>query len=146
MVAGVAPCVTEYSPHFLRYVRITLPDGVKEKGSEFQALQARFESILIDHGLLTPGEGPNERSVTIPNSTVTHVLGDTSVDIARGNLTLSTVSVTDEKSGDDKRTVLTLTVGNAAFPLHRTTLFGTLAENERTYAFKPEIGSTNEEG
>ena len=125
--------------YYCSYVRIALPDGVRDSGSEFQQLQAQFEKILIDHGLLKPGDGPNERSVTIPSVSVFHVLGEETAELAHGDLTLSTVNTSDEKPNTDPEAVLTLTVGDAAFPLHRTTVFGTLAENERTYAFKPEI-------
>lgn len=134
--------LTVYSSS-LRYVRIALPDGVREPGSEFQSLQTQFEKLLIDHGLLKPGEGPNERSVTIPSASVTHVLGDTTVELARGDLTLTTVNTSSEKPDADPQAVLALTVGDATFPLHRTTLFGTLTENQHTYAFKPEIADAS---
>lgn len=103
-------------------------------------LQAQFEMILINHKLLHPGERPNERAVTIPNVTVTHVVGDTITELARGDLTLMTANALDTKPGSDPLAVLTLTVGNAVFSLHRKTVFGTLADNERTYVFTPEMG------
>lgn len=35
--------------------------------------------------------------------------------------------------------LLTLTVGKAAFPLFKTTTFGTLADDSRTYLFTPQV-------
>lgn len=81
-----------------RYVRITLPEGVRQEGSEFQLLQAQFEKILIDHGLLKPGETPNERSVTIPDTSAIHILGDAAVVLAKGDLTLSTVKYIEREA------------------------------------------------
>jgi hypothetical protein len=123
---------------WIRYVRITLPEGVRQSGSEFQLLQAQFEKILIDRGMLKEGEGPNERTVTLPFATAIHVLGSTEAVLARGDLALSTVNAAEKP---DPGVVLTLTVGDAAFPLHRTTVFGTLAESDRMYAFKPELNN-----
>ena len=57
-------------------------------------------------------------------------------------MALSTINTSDEKPDRDPQAVLTLTVGEAAFPLHRATVFGTLADNDRTYAFKPEFVGT----
>ncbi|GJE99673.1 hypothetical protein PsYK624_159440 [Phanerochaete sordida] len=122
------------------YVRLTLPDGVRQSHSGFQMLQAQFETILINHELLRPAERPNERSVTIPNVAVIHVVGNTSTQLASGELTLMTVSALDTQPENDSHAVLTLTIGNAVFPLHKTTVFGTLAESDRTYVFNPEIG------
>lgn len=129
-----------------RYIRITLPDGIRELGSEFQAIQATFERVLIDHGLLSAAEGPNERKVTIPWVTVTHETGDVSAMLAEGDLTLSTINPNEDKPKDDTAAVLMLRVGKALFSLHRTTLFGTLAQNNRTYAFKPEMAASGGEG
>lgn len=128
-----------------RYVRIILPDSVREPHSEFQSLQARFERTLIEFGLLKPSEGPNERTVTIHSVVATHVIADKSVELGRGDLTLSTLDASG-KPGKDKRIVLTLRVGEAVFPLHRATVFGTLAENERTYVFSPEFGGSTGNG
>ena len=36
-------------------MKITLPNGVMEEGSEFAKLQENFEKILIDYGLLKDG-------------------------------------------------------------------------------------------
>ncbi|EKM51053.1 uncharacterized protein PHACADRAFT_263012 [Phanerochaete carnosa HHB-10118-sp] len=117
-----------------------MPDGVRKAHSEFQMLQAQFELILINHNLLKPGERPNERTVTIPNVTITHVVGDTNSGLAYGDLTLMTASVLDTKPENDSLAVLTLSIGNMTFSLHRKTVFGTVTENDRTYVFNPEIG------
>ncbi|THH32717.1 hypothetical protein EUX98_g1458 [Antrodiella citrinella] len=37
------------------YVKLTLPEGVKDEGSEFAQLQEQFEKVLVDHGLLKDG-------------------------------------------------------------------------------------------
>lgn len=36
-------------------MKITLPEGVIQEGTEFAKLQEHFEKILIDHGLLKDG-------------------------------------------------------------------------------------------
>ncbi|KAI0089567.1 hypothetical protein BDY19DRAFT_942922 [Irpex rosettiformis] len=123
------------------YVKLILPEGVSEAGSEFAALQERFERILINHGLLNEGEGtPPEGSVTVPSASASHVLGKTTVDLAKGDLTLASVTPSQSK---DSEPVLVLTVGEAAFPLYPTTTFGTVADDELVYVFKPEtqVGS-----
>ena len=127
-------------------MRVTLPDGVRELGSEFQSLQTQFERVLIEFGLLKPSEGPNEQSVIIPSVIATHVIGSESVEIGRGDLTLSTLDASEKNTGQDKLAALTSRIGEAVFPLHRTTVFGTLVENRYTYAFNPEIGSSTESG
>ena len=121
-------------------MRLTLPEGVRTSHSEFQLLQAQFETILINHNLLKPGERPNERAVTIPNVTVIQVLGESTTELARGDMTLMTASALDTKPNHDSIAILTITVDDKVFSLHRKTVFGTLTENERTYAFNPEIG------
>ena len=37
-----------------RFVKITLPEGVTEDGSQLSNLQTKFEEIIIAHGLLQP--------------------------------------------------------------------------------------------
>lgn len=123
----------------LRYVKIVLPDGVREPDSEFNALQERFEKILISRGLLKPGDGSNERSVTIHSVTATHVVGKTTVDLAHGDMTLSTTTPETNQRVKDPKAILILSVGDAAFPLHLSTIFGTVADDEHVYVFKPEI-------
>lgn len=120
-------------------MKLVLPDGVREPGSEFNALQERFEKILISRGLLKEGDGPAERSVTIPSVTATHVVGKTTVELARGDLVLSTTSPTTDSRVVDPKAILLLSVGQATFPLHLSTIFGTLADDDRVYMFKPEI-------
>lgn len=120
-----------------RYVKLVLPEGVSEAGSEFNALQERFEKILINRGLLSEGEGPpTQGPVTIPFATASHVLGETTVELAKGDLVLSTVAPSQSK---DPKSVLLLTVGASAFQLRPTTTFGTVADNEMVYIFTPEI-------
>ncbi len=124
-----------------RYIRITLPEGVEEEGSEFSALQERFEQVLVNYGLLKAGLGgdePGGRSVVIPSTTATHILGDTIVEISRGDLTLSSLN-----TSSDPGAILTLTVGEAAFLLSKTTVFGTLADDQHAYVFRPEIEKNN---
>ena len=54
-----------------------------------------------------------------------------------GNLTL-TLDISSSTTG-----ALTLTVGKAAFTLHKTTLFGTVADNDLVYVFRPEVTDTS---
>lgn len=124
-------------------MKIVLPDGVLEPGSEFSALQERFEKILISRGLLKEGEGSNERSVTIHNVTATHVVGSTAVELARGDMTLSTTTPETNHRVHDPKAILILSIGEAAFPLHLGTIFGTVAGDEHVYVFKPEIHDAN---
>lgn len=68
--------------------------------------------------------------------TATHVLGTAEVELARGDLTLAPTASSQPSAAQP---VLLLTVGGAAFPLYQATTFGTVADNERVYLFKPEI-------
>jgi len=45
----------EMGGHMSGYGKITLPEGVTEPGSELAQLQAKFEQVLIDQGLLKEG-------------------------------------------------------------------------------------------
>ncbi|KAI0688601.1 hypothetical protein BC835DRAFT_1419040 [Cytidiella melzeri] len=122
----------------LGYAKLVLPEGVSEPNSEFSILQEQFEKILISHGLLDEGENPPPQgSVTIPSVSATHVLGKTTVDLTKGDLTL--VTVAPYQPEHHPNTILVLTVGGAAFPLRPTTTFGTVADDERVYIFTPEI-------
>lgn len=76
--------------------------------------------------------------ITIPGTTAAHVVGSSTVDIGSGNLTLVPASAASHTT--TKATLLTLTVGGAAFPLYSTTTFGTVAGDERIYVFRPELG------
>ncbi|KAI0347419.1 hypothetical protein BDW22DRAFT_1351848 [Trametopsis cervina] len=123
------------------YVKLVLPEGVQEPNTEFSALQERFEKLLINRGLLTEGDNmPAKDSVSIPAVKATHVLGETTVQLAHGKLSLSTVA---PRPSDGPQPILILTVDEAVFPLHKTTLFGTVAGNERVYLFQPEIQDAN---
>ena len=46
----------------IRYVKLSLPEGVKEDGSQLSELQTKFEEILVEHGLLQPAEEASARS------------------------------------------------------------------------------------
>lgn len=82
--------------------------------------------------------------VTVPGTTATHVLGGSSVDLANGDLTLVSTptirSATSESEAPNKKPLLTLTVGKAAFPLYKDTVFGTVEGDERVYIFQPDLG------
>ncbi|KAI0073330.1 hypothetical protein K474DRAFT_227988 [Panus rudis PR-1116 ss-1] len=108
-------------------------------------------------------------AVCIPGAVVTHVLPDESaIRLAKGQLSLyihtlpspcseSTVTSTDDSSSSSSTSstaffssqrvrlrkrpppILTLVVGNAAFPLYHDTPFGTLKDDGRVYIFQPPI-------
>ncbi|OCH85848.1 hypothetical protein OBBRIDRAFT_739112 [Obba rivulosa] len=84
--------------------------------------------------------------VEIPDAIAAHVLGQSSVVLGEGTLaivsTQSSSLAAPAQGGFEDTPILTLTVGSAAFPLFRTSTFGTLANGDyRTYVFTPEIGS-----
>ncbi|KAI0773132.1 senescence-associated protein-domain-containing protein [Trametes elegans] len=129
------------------YVKLTLPEGVLEDGSRLSELQTKFEEVLIEHGFLQPAEESRlyticlsqttKSLVSIPGVIAAQVVGDETSVLSEGTLSLDVIrqqSVEGQKAGP----LLTLTVGTAAFPLYKTTTFGTLAENSRTYLFTPE--------
>ncbi|KAF9817917.1 hypothetical protein IEO21_03111 [Rhodonia placenta] len=85
--------------------------------------------------------------VSIPDVVATHVLGDSNAELGRGDLTLILTESahvvapsSPTRSSSCHAPVLTLTIGKAAFPLFKTTMFGTLADDMRAYVFVPEIG------
>lgn len=89
-------------------------------------------------------------AVTLPTTTATHVLGDTNVVLAEGDLCLYVIapeadweesSVDPQERDTEEKPILTLTVGKAAFPLYRSTVFGTLDGDERVYLFSPKLGA-----
>ncbi len=93
-------------------------------------------------------------SVTFPSTTATHVLGDTSVTLAQGDLCLYVTpplgtlwEESTEEGGsqstpvEEEKPILTLTVGKAAFPLFKSTVFGTVDGDERVYLFSPNLGA-----
>lgn len=79
----------------------------------------------------------SSETITIPDTTASHVVGDTSLDIAHGELTLALALPSENQ---DKTPLFTLTIGKAAFPLYKNTVFGTMAGDERMYVFEPELG------
>ena len=96
--------------------------------------------------MASDGKTP-EVLVSIPDCVATHVLGETSADLGHGDLTLMLTKASDvsapaapSASGTSQHPLLTLSVGNAAFPLLKTTTFGTINDDERVYVFTPEIG------
>ncbi|KAL1943550.1 hypothetical protein VTO73DRAFT_3995 [Trametes versicolor] len=132
------------------YVKLGLPEGVTEDGSRLSELQTRFEEILIEHGLLQPAEESSARQkikdaisskntaslVTIPGAVAAQVLGQETTILSEGALSLAVIPRTD---GESVEPLLTLAVGKAAFPLFKTTTFGTLADDSRTYLFTPQV-------
>lgn len=81
-------------------------------------------------------------TLTIPSTVVKHVLGDSDIHLADGDLNIylhSSPEATVDPEQRDKLPIMTLSVGKAAFPLFRSTLFGTLADDETAYVFSPPI-------
>ena len=92
------------------------------------------------------GKAP-EVLVSIPDCLATHVLGETSADLGHGDLTLMLTKTTEvsaptapSASSTNQHPLLTISVGSAAFPLFKSTTFGTINDDERVYVFTPEIG------
>lgn len=92
------------------------------------------------------GKSP-EILVSIPGCVAIHVLGETTVELAHGDLALMLTKASDvsapaapSASSANQHPLLTLAVGTAAFPLFKTTTFGTMKDDERVYVFTPEIG------
>ena len=102
-------------------------------------------------------------AITLPSTQATHVVGETSMPLAEGDLCLyitppakdvnpsheglveeeeSTVDHFGGGVGNEQadEQILTLTVGKAAFPLFRSTMFGTMDGDERVYLFQPKLG------
>ena len=80
--------------------------------------------------------------LTIPYTVAMHVLGDSEVQFAEGDLNLYLHSSHEgpvDLGQKDKLPIITLSIGKAAFPLFRSTLFGTLADDETAYVFSPPI-------
>ena len=66
--------------------------------------------------------------LTIPYTVAMHVLGDSEVQFAEGDLNLYLHSSHEgpvDLGQKDKLPIMTLSIGKAAFPLFRSTLFGT---------------------
>ena len=77
--------------------------------------------------------------VTIPGVLAAQVLGEQTTILSEGTLSLVLMPQSDHST----EPVLTLTVGKAAFTLHKTTLFGTVADNDLVYVFRPEVTDTS---
>ncbi|CDO76654.1 hypothetical protein BN946_scf184986.g7 [Trametes cinnabarina] len=132
------------------YVKLTLPEGVMEDGSQLSELQTRFEEILIAHGMLQPAEEASARKrikdaiasqdsdplVSIPSVIAAQVLGEETTVLSEGTLRLDVIP---QQEGTEIRPLLTLSVGSASFPLFKSTTFGTLTDDSRTYLFTPEV-------
>ena len=50
-------------PSIPSYVKVSLPEGVTQEGSEFWSLQEQFEKVLISQGLLQVKVGGDENQV-----------------------------------------------------------------------------------
>ncbi|KAJ8454434.1 hypothetical protein ONZ51_g13026 [Trametes cubensis] len=150
------PCAYVFKPKIEGvsggYVKLSLPEGVKEDGSQLSELQTKFEEILVEHGLLQPAEEASARSrikaaiasssnpdslVSIPGAVVAQILGEEKTILSEGRLSLDVIP--QPATDDAVQPLLTLTVGHATFPLYKTTVFGTLADDSRTYLFQPEV-------
>lgn len=77
--------------------------------------------------------------LTIPGTSAYHVVGNASVDLAHGDLTVVIPSMTNSIASG-KTPVLLLAVGQAAFQLYGSTVLGTLAGDDRVYLFQPDLG------
>ena len=77
--------------------------------------------------------------VDIPGCVAAQVLGEETTILSEGTLSL----VVMPKSDKEAEPVLTLVVGKSAFPLCKSTIFGTLANDSRTYVFTPEVEGAN---
>lgn len=78
-------------------------------------------------------------TLTIPGTVAYHVVGDTAVELAQGDLTVIVPSSSTE-TATEKKPVLTITVAHAAFQVYSNTTFGTVAGDERVYVFQPDLG------
>ncbi len=84
-------------------------------------------------------ESGDQPLITIPGALAAQVLGEETTVLSEGTLSL----ILMPKSDHSNDPVLTLTVGKAAFPLYKSTVFGTLADDSRTYVFTPEVEGVN---
>ena len=67
------------------------------------------------------------------------MLGEETTILSEGTLSLVLIPQPEHST----EPVLTLTVGKAAFPLYKSTVFGTLADDSRTYVFTPDVEGVN---
>ncbi|KAG8705737.1 hypothetical protein FRC08_001488 [Ceratobasidium sp. 394] len=89
---------------------------------------------------------PNEL-VSIDNCTVVQVLSSQDVPLASGTLQLLPASEQQSTEGaptlhSSDSPILTLKVGNAAFPISKSTTFYTHADSPRIYIFSPTLDET----
>ncbi|OSC97157.1 hypothetical protein PYCCODRAFT_1448146 [Trametes coccinea BRFM310] len=134
---------------------LILPEGVIEEGSRISEMQTRFEEVLIEHGMLQPAaeEASTRNRIkdaihdkcadpleALPCVFAAHVLGKGTTVLSEGTLHLDVIR---QQEGDEVKPLLTLTVCAATFPLFKSTTFGTLAGESRTYVFTPEVEGAN---
>ncbi|KAL7278248.1 hypothetical protein ACG7TL_008224 [Trametes sanguinea] len=105
-------------------------------------MQTRFKEILIEHahaitGLISQTADP---IIALPGVVAAHVLGEETTVLSEGTLRFDVIP---QQEGDEVKPLLTLTVGAATFPLFRSTTFGTLAGDSRTYVFTLEVEGAN---
>ena len=101
----------------------------------FRICYASLISILVPAGVGARRllrSGTEESLVNIPWCIAAQLLGEEIAILSEGMLSLVVVP----KSEKEEEPVLTLTVGKSAFPLYKNTVFGTLANDSRTYVFK----------
>lgn len=77
-------------------------------------------------------------TLTIPGTVAYHVVGETSVELAQGDLTV--IASSSNSHAIPKSPVLVLTVAQAAFQIYEDTIFGTVEGDDRVYVFKPSLG------
>jgi hypothetical protein len=78
-------------------------------------------------------------TLTIPGTSAYHVLGETSVELARGDLTVIAPNAPHVPT-TGKTAILVLAIAQAAFQIYSDTVFGTVAGDERVYVFRPDLG------
>ncbi|KAH9895700.1 senescence-associated protein-domain-containing protein [Cubamyces lactineus] len=127
------------------YVKMSLPEGVKEDGSQLSELQTKFEEILVERGILQASGESSARSrikaaiaspkveslVSIPGAVAAQILGEETTVLSEGILSLDVIP--QPAAGDATQPLLTLTVGHATFPLYKTTSDTDLAELQNTF-------------
>ena len=77
-------------------------------------------------------------TLTIPGTFAYHVVGETSVELAQGDLTI--IASASNSQAVPNSPVLVLTVAQAAFQIYEDTVFGTVEGDDRVYIFKPNFG------
>ena len=95
--------------------------------------------LLYTHPGFWCGVMCSDSLVDIPGCVAAQVLGEETTVLSEGTLSL----VVMPKSDKEAEPVLTLVVGKSAFPLYKSTVFGTLANDSRTYVFTPEVEGAN---